>query len=87
MHEDLQIPNFGDPGKGPSWRWEWSSRSEPMVNAYGPRSGWIRRLGGLLAGRLLAAHFEFTVAVARDGPRISPLAPRTERGLPGEDSV
>ena len=42
---------------------------EPMVNAGGAAGpDGRRRLGGLLRGRSLAAHFEFTVAVTADGP-------------------
>ena len=71
MHEDPQIPNFGDPGKGPELEVGMALAIEPMVNAGGPEvrmgsDGWAV----YSQDDSLAAHFEFTVAVARDGPRI-----------------
>ena len=56
-----RCPNFGEPGKGPLLEEGTVLAIEPMVNA-GGRAGadGRRRLGGLLRGRLLAAHFEFT---------------------------
>jgi methionyl aminopeptidase len=71
MHEDPQIPNFGDPGKGPILEQGMVLAIEPMVNAGGPEirmgsDGWAV----FSADDSLAAHFEFTVAVTGDGPRI-----------------
>jgi methionyl aminopeptidase len=71
MHEDPQIPNFGDPGKGPTLEQGMVLAIEPMVNAGGPdirmgSDGWAV----YSADDSLAAHFEFTVAVTGDGPRI-----------------
>jgi methionyl aminopeptidase len=71
MHEDPQIPNFGEPGRGPLLETGMVLAIEPMVNAGGP---------GVRVGDdnwsvysddgSLAAHFEFTVAVTDDGPRV-----------------
>ena len=71
MHEDPQIPNFGDPGKGPTLEQGTVLAIEPMVNAGGPEvrmgsDGWAV----YSADDSLTAHFEFTVAVTQDGPRI-----------------
>jgi methionyl aminopeptidase len=71
MHEDPQIPNFGDPGKGPTLEAGMVLAIEPMVNAGGPEvrmgsDGWAV----YAQDDSLAAHFEFTVAVTPDGPRI-----------------
>jgi methionyl aminopeptidase len=71
MHEDPQIPNFGDPGKGPTLEQGMVLAIEPMVNAGGPEirmgsDGWAV----YAADDSLAAHFEFTVAVTSDGPLI-----------------
>jgi methionyl aminopeptidase len=71
MHEDPQIPNFGDPGKGPELEEGMVLAIEPMVNAGGPdvrmgNDGWAV----YSEDDSMAAHFEFTVAVTADGPRI-----------------
>jgi methionyl aminopeptidase len=71
MHEDPQIPNFGEPGKGPELEPGMVLAIEPMVNAGGPEvrmgdDGWAV----YSADDTLTAHFEFTVAVTADGPRI-----------------
>ena len=71
MHEDPQIPNFGEPGRGPELEPGMVLAIEPMVNSGGPEV----RVGGdnwavYSADGSLAAHFEFTVAVTEDGPRI-----------------
>jgi len=71
MHEDPQIPNFGEPGRGPQLEPGMVLAIEPMVNAGGAQV----RLGDdnwavYSADGSLAAHFEFTVAVTEDGPRI-----------------
>lgn len=71
MHEDPQVPNFGEPGKGPLLEEGTVLAIEPMVNAGGPLvrmgdDGWaVYSQDGSLA-----AHFEFTVAVTADGPRV-----------------
>jgi methionyl aminopeptidase len=71
MHEDPQIPNYGDPGTGPELEEGMVLAIEPMVNAgtHEVRMGsdnWAvySRDGSL------AAHFEHTVAITADGPRI-----------------
>jgi methionyl aminopeptidase len=71
MHEDPQVPNFGEPGKGPLLEEGTVLAIEPMVNAGGP----LVRMGDdnwavYSQDGSLAAHFEFTVAVTADGPRI-----------------
>jgi methionyl aminopeptidase len=71
MHEEPQVPNFGDPGKGPELEEGMVLAVEPMVNAGGP----LVRMGDdgwsvFSEDGSLAAHFEFTVAVTPEGPRI-----------------
>jgi len=71
MHEDPQIPNYGEPGRGVVLEPGMVLAIEPMVNAGGPEI----RVGEdnwavYSADGSLAAHFEFTVAVTEDGPRI-----------------
>jgi methionyl aminopeptidase len=71
MHEDPQVPNFGESGRGPLLEEGTVLAIEPMVNAGGSLvrtgdDGWaVYSQDGSLA-----AHFEFTVAVTEDGPRI-----------------
>ena len=71
MHEDPQIPNYGEPGRGPELEPGMVLAIEPMVNAGTHRvrvgdDGWaVYSEDGSLA-----AHFEFTVAVTEDGPRV-----------------
>jgi methionyl aminopeptidase len=71
MHEDPQIPNFGDPGRGPELEEGMVLAIEPMVNFGGPEirmgsDGWAV----YSQDDSLAAHFEFTVAVTAEGPRV-----------------
>jgi methionyl aminopeptidase len=71
MHEDPQIPNFGEPGTGPVLEEGMVLAIEPMVNAgthqvrMGSDNWAVYSQDGSLA-----AHFEHTVAVTGDGPRI-----------------
>jgi methionyl aminopeptidase len=82
-HEDPQIPNFGAPGRGPELLPEMTLAIEPMINAGGPdvvmhADEWsISSADGSLS-----AHFEHTVAVTEEGPRILTTAKRpAEAGL------
>jgi len=69
MHEEPQIPNFGEPGRGPQLQAGMTLAIEPMITAGGPDvylhdDEWsISTQDGSLA-----AHFEHTVAVAEEGP-------------------
>jgi len=71
MHEEPQIPNYGPPGKGVTLEAGMVLAIEPMVTAGRHMvrmgdDGWaIYSQDGSLA-----AHFEFTIAVTADGPRI-----------------
>ena len=71
MHEDPQIPNFGEPGTGPVLREGMVLAIEPMVNVgtdpirMGSDNWSVYSQDGSLA-----AHFEHTVAVTAEGPRI-----------------
>jgi len=74
-HEDPHIPNFGEPGRGPRLSDGMTNAIEPMITAGGPDisiadDGWTIST----ADGSLAAHFEHTVAITADGPRI--LTPR-----------
>jgi methionyl aminopeptidase len=71
MHEDPQIPNFGDPGTGVELVPGMALAVEPMVNIgdhpirMGSDNWSVYSQDGSLA-----AHFEHTVAVTEEGPRI-----------------
>jgi len=71
MHEDPQIPNFGDPGTGPDLEEGMVLAIEPMVNVgtHHVRMGQDNWAVYSQDGSL-ACHFEHTVAVTADGPRI-----------------
>ncbi|MQA75881.1 MAG: type I methionyl aminopeptidase [Solirubrobacterales bacterium] len=71
MHEDPQVPNYGEPGRGPELEAGMVLAIEPMVNAGGPdvRVG-EDQWAVYSADGSLTAHFEFTVAVTEEGPRI-----------------
>jgi len=71
MHEEPQVPNYGLAGRGPTLKVGLVIAIEPMVTCGGWRvridpDGWTARTED---GRL-AAHFEYSVAVTRDGHRV-----------------
>ena len=71
MHEDPQIPNFGEAGTGPELEEGMALAIEPMVNVgtHHVRMGQDNWAVYSQDGSL-AAHFEFTVAITAAGPRI-----------------
>jgi methionyl aminopeptidase len=71
MHEDPQIPNYGPPGKGPLLEEGMVLAIEPMTTAGRHAVRMADDHWAIYAqDNSLAAHFEFTVAVSADGPRI-----------------
>jgi len=71
LHEEPQVPNYGEPGKGPRLKAGMALAIEPMINMGRPetkclRDGWtaVTRDGSL------SAHFEHTIVVTETGPRI-----------------
>ena len=71
MHEDPQVPNFGEAGRGMKLRAGMVIAIEPMVNAGKPdvvvlEDGWT----AVAADGSMSAHFEHTVAVTATGSRI-----------------
>jgi methionyl aminopeptidase len=71
MHEDPQIPNHGDPGSGPELEEGMVLAIEPMTTAGedGIRVG-SDNWSVYASDGSLACHFEHTVAVTSEGPRI-----------------
>lgn len=69
MHEEPQIPNFGDPGRGPRLRAGMTLAIEPMVQAGDYRTRTLDDQWTVISyDRSLTAHFEHTVAITKDGP-------------------
>lgn len=71
MHEEPQVPNYGEPGRGPRLAEGMVLAIEPMVNAGKPAvkvlsDGWT----AVTRDRSLSAHFEHTVAVTAGEPWI-----------------
>jgi methionyl aminopeptidase len=71
LHEEPQIPNYGEPGHGPRLEAGMVLAIEPMVTLGRPAvkvlgDGWtaVTRDGSL------AAHFEHTVAITEGGPDV-----------------
>lgn len=74
MHMDPFLPNHGEPGHGPRLRPGMALAVEPMVTAGDPETreledGWtvVTAAGGR------AVHWEHSVAVTEDGPRVLTL--------------
>lgn len=75
MHEEPQIPNFGSPGRGPLLENGMVFALEPMVNEGGyevkvDEDGWTVRTSD---GKL-SAHYEHTVAITDEGPKLLTLS-------------
>lgn len=71
LHENPQVPNYGQPGKGPKLKSGMVLAIEPMINEKGyevrvEKDGWtaVTCDGGL------SAHCEHTVAITENGPEI-----------------
>jgi methionyl aminopeptidase len=79
LHEDPQVPNFGDPGRGPQLKAGMVLAIEPMVTM----GSWEVRIladqwTAVTVDGSLAAHFEHTIAVTESGPEV--LTSRTGKG-------
>ncbi len=86
LHEDPQIPNYGEPGRGPRLTAGMVIAIEPMVNMGHADvkmldDGWT----AVTSDGSLSAHFEHTVAITMEGPVVlsTPLAP-TEAAPTGD---
>jgi methionyl aminopeptidase len=71
LHEEPQVPNFGDPGRGPQLRPGMVLAIEPMVTMGSWEvkildDGWT----AVTKDGSLAAHFEHTIAVTESGPEV-----------------
>jgi methionyl aminopeptidase len=71
MHEEPQIPNYGQAGTGPTLKAGMVFAIEPMINA--GAAGVVQRNDGWTVVTMdgsLSAHFEHTVAITDAGPQI-----------------
>ena len=71
MHEEPQVPNYGEPGRGMKLKVGHVLAVEPMVNHGSAETqldddGWTVRT----ADGSLSAHFEHSIAVTEDGPEV-----------------
>jgi methionyl aminopeptidase len=71
LHEEPQVPNFGEPGRGPILKAGMVLAIEPMITM----GSWEVRVledrwTAVTADGSLAAHFEDTIAITDDGPDI-----------------
>ena len=77
LHEEPQIANYGEPGRGPRLAEGMTLAIEPMVNMGRPAvkvlaDGWT----AVTKDGSLSAHFEHTVAVTKDGPLVLTMRPQ-----------
>jgi methionyl aminopeptidase len=76
LHEEPQIANYGEPGRGPRMAEGMTLAIEPMVNMGRPAvkvlsDGWT----AVTKDGSLSAHFEHTVAVTKNGPLVMTMRP------------
>jgi methionyl aminopeptidase len=74
MHEDPQVPNYGNPGQGTLLRKGLCLAIEPMITEGGYEVATLDDNWTVVTedGKL-AAHFEHTIAITDDGPKILTL--------------
>jgi methionyl aminopeptidase len=81
LHEEPQIPNYGQPGRGPKLAEGMILAIEPMVAMGRPETqvlgdGWT----AVTKDKSLAARFEHTIAVSADGPQVLTARPGGTEG-------
>jgi len=79
LHEEPQIPNYGQPGRGPKLVEGMILAIEPMVAMGRPETrvlgdGWT----AVTKDKSLAAHFEHTIAITGDGPVVLTSRPAAD---------
>ena len=80
MHEEPQLPNYGEPGQGPRLLDGMVLAIEPMVNSGGPGVRVLEdKWTAVTTDGSDSAHFEHTVAVTSNGPWVL-TRPREEQG-------
>ena len=70
-HEDPQVPNYGKPKRGPRLQVGMTLAIEPMVNVGGSTTRTMPDKWTIVTSDgTRSAHFEHTVAITEDGPRV-----------------
>lgn len=83
LHEEPQVPNFGQPGRGPKLKSGMVLAIEPMI-AMGDwdveilDDNWT----AITRDRSLSAHYEHTVAITQKGPEILSLSDEEKKNAP-----
>jgi methionyl aminopeptidase len=71
FHEEPQVPNYGSPRRGPRLLEGMTLAIEPMITMGSPATRTLSdKWTVVTADGSLSAHFEHTVAITADGPRI-----------------
>jgi methionyl aminopeptidase len=71
FHEEPQVPNYGSPKRGPRLLEGMTLAIEPMITVGSPATRTLSdKWTVVTADRSLSAHFEHTVAITANGPRI-----------------
>jgi len=71
FHEEPQVPNYGSPRRGPRLLEGMTLAIEPMITMGNPATRTLSdKWTVVTADGSLSAHFEHTVAITADGPRI-----------------
>jgi len=71
FHEEPQVPNYGAPRRGPRLQEGMTIAIEPMITAGGYATRTLADHWTVVtADGSLSAHFEHTVAITRNGPRV-----------------
>jgi methionyl aminopeptidase len=71
FHEEPQVPNYGSPRRGPRLLEGMTLAIEPMITMGSPTTRTLSdKWTVVTADGSLSAHFEHTVAITADGPRI-----------------
>jgi methionyl aminopeptidase len=71
FHEEPQVPNYGAPRRGPRLLEGMTLAIEPMITMGNPATRTLSdKWTVVTADGSLSAHFEHTVAITADGPRI-----------------
>lgn len=84
LHEDPQVPNFGEPGRGPVLKPGMVLAIEPMVTMGGPEVRVLEdRWTAVTQDGSLAAHFEHTIAVTEAGPEVLTVLDGSPAGAAG----